>query len=99
MTLLLSVQDVSKSYDHRPLFTGLSLDLRPGERVGLVGPNGAGKSTLLKLMAGREEPDAGTRSVRRGPFLSNQHVCTGSPRAKLIRHYVEKMFLLACVEL
>jgi ABC transport system ATP-binding/permease protein len=66
MTLLLSVQDLSKSYGHRPLFAGLSLDLRVGERVGLVGPNGAGKSTLLKLMAGREEPDAGTRSVRRG---------------------------------
>src|SRR5579884_3740421 len=66
MTLLLTVQNLSKSYDHRPLFAGLSLDLRAGERVGLVGPNGAGKSTLLKLMAGREEPDAGTRSVRRG---------------------------------
>src|SRR5690349_12024408 len=66
MTLLLSVQDLSKSYGHRPLFAGLSLDLRAGERVGLVGPNGAGKSTLLKLLAGRGEPDAGTRSVRRG---------------------------------
>src|SRR5437763_706984 len=66
MTLLLSVRDLTKSYGHRPLFTGLSLDLRAGERVGLVGPNGAGKSTLLKLMAGREDADAGTRSVRRG---------------------------------
>src|SRR6516162_1597679 len=66
MTLLLSVQDLTKSYGHRPLFAGLSLDLRAGERVGLVGPNGAGKSTLLKLMAGREDPDAGTRSLRRG---------------------------------
>src|SRR5215471_7465290 len=66
MTLLLSVRDLTKSYGHRPLFAGLSLDLRAGERVGLVGPNGAGKSTLLMLMAGREEPDAGTRSVRRG---------------------------------
>src|SRR6516162_11097349 len=66
MTLLLSVQELSKSYGHRPLFAGLSLDLRAGERVGLVGPNGAGKSALLRLMAGREGPDAGTRSVRRG---------------------------------
>src|SRR5262245_54935070 len=66
MTLLLSVQDLTKSFGHRPLFAGLSLDLRACERVGLVGPNGAGKSTLLKLMAGCEEPDAGTRSVRRG---------------------------------
>src|SRR5262249_17835376 len=42
-----------------------SLDLRVGQRVGLIGPNGSGKSTLLKLLAGREEPDDGARSVRR----------------------------------
>ena len=65
MTLLLSVQGLTKSYGPRPLFADLSLDLRAGERVGLIGPNGSGKSTLLKLLAGREEPDAGTRSVRR----------------------------------
>src|SRR4051794_38499006 len=66
MTLLLSAQGLSKAYGPRPLFTDLSLDLRAGERVGLIGPNGAGKSTLLRLLAGREEPDAGTRSLRRG---------------------------------
>ena len=66
MSLLLSVQGLSKSYGPRPLFTDLSLDLRAGERVGLIGPNGAGKSTLLKLLAGSEDPDDGTRSARRG---------------------------------
>ncbi|MSQ97015.1 MAG: ABC transporter ATP-binding protein [Gemmataceae bacterium] len=66
MTLLLSVQGVSKRFGPRPLFTDLSLDLRAGERLGLIGPNGSGKSTLLKLLAGRDEPDAGTRSLRRG---------------------------------
>src|SRR5262249_11239648 len=40
-------------------------DLRAGERVGLIGPNGAGKSTLLRLLAGREDPDAGTIATRR----------------------------------
>lgn len=66
MTLLLSVQGISKRFGPRPLFSNLSLDLRAGERLGLIGPNGSGKSTLLKLLAGREEPDSGTRSVRRG---------------------------------
>src|SRR5207244_2734345 len=55
-----------KGYGPRPLFTDLSLDLRAGERVGLIGPNGSGKSTLLRLLAGLEEPDAGTRTQRRG---------------------------------
>src|SRR5947209_13377643 len=65
MTVLLSVQGLAKGYGPRPLFTDLALDLRAGERVGLIGPNGSGKSTLLRLLAGIEEPDAGTRSLRR----------------------------------
>jgi ATP-binding cassette subfamily F protein uup len=65
MTVLLSAQGLTKAYGPRPLFADLTLDLRAGERVGLIGPNGAGKSTLLRLLAGREEPDAGIRSLRR----------------------------------
>jgi ATP-binding cassette subfamily F protein 3 len=40
--------------------------IAPGERVGLVGPNGAGKTTLLRLVAGRDEPDRGTVTRKRG---------------------------------
>src|SRR5437764_8223836 len=65
MTVLLSAQNLTKAYGPRPLFAGLSLDLCAGERVGLIGPNGSGKSTLLRLLAGLEEPDTGTRSLRR----------------------------------
>jgi ATP-binding cassette subfamily F protein uup len=65
MTVLLSVQDLTKSFGPRPLFADLSLDLSAGERVGLIGPNGSGKSTLLRLLAGLDEPDAGSRSLRR----------------------------------
>src|SRR3954471_10405505 len=69
MTVLLSVQGLTKGFGPRPLFTDLSLDLRAGERVGLIGPNGSGKSTLLRLLAGLEEPDTGIRSLRRGARL------------------------------
>src|SRR5262249_2713674 len=65
MTVLLSVQGLTKRFGPRPLFTDLSLDLRAGERVGLIGPNGSGKSTLLRLLASREDADGGTRSLRR----------------------------------
>jgi ATP-binding cassette subfamily F protein uup len=71
MTVLLSVQGLTKGYGPRPLFTDLSLDLRAGERVGLIGPNGSGKSTLLRLLAGREEPDAGSRTLRRTARLGH----------------------------
>jgi ATP-binding cassette subfamily F protein uup len=65
MTVLLSGNGLSKAYGPRPLFADLSIELRVGERVGLIGPNGAGKSTLMRLLAGREQPDAGQRTQRR----------------------------------
>jgi macrolide transport system ATP-binding/permease protein len=41
------------------VLTGVSLSVRPGERLGIVGDNGSGKSTLLRLLAGVERPDEG----------------------------------------
>ncbi|HYG61326.1 MAG TPA: ABC-F family ATP-binding cassette domain-containing protein [Thermoanaerobaculia bacterium] len=64
--LLLSCESISKQFGIRPLFQNLSFGLFEGDRVGLVGPNGSGKSTLLKILAGLEEPDTGTRSLRKG---------------------------------
>lgn len=65
MSLLLSCQGLTKSYGPRPLFSGISLGISEGERMGLIGPNGSGKSTLLKLWAALEKPDAGDVSRRR----------------------------------
>ena len=65
-TLLLSCDSVGKGFGARPLFENLSFGISEGDRVGLIGPNGSGKSTLLKVLAGIEEPDSGTRSLRRG---------------------------------
>lgn len=64
-TMLLSCESISKRYGVTPLFSDLSLGLCEGDHVGLIGPNGSGKSTLLKILAGLDEPDSGTRAVRR----------------------------------
>jgi len=80
--MLLSCESLTKSYGVNPLFADLSLGLAEGDHVGLIGPNGSGKSTLLKILAGLEEPDRGTRSLRRQvrigyvpqePLFAEQH--------------------------
>lgn len=55
-----SLRDVVKGYGGTPALGPVSLDIFPGELVGLRGPNGAGKSTLLKVLAGLLSPDSGS---------------------------------------
>jgi ATP-binding cassette subfamily F protein uup len=64
MALLLNAQGLAKSHG-APLFRDLSLAISEGDRIGLIGPNGSGKSTLLRILAGREQPDAGEVAVRK----------------------------------
>jgi len=56
----LAARSISKSYGDTAVLNGLSLSVTPASRIGVVGPNGIGKSTLLRVLAGIEEPDAGT---------------------------------------
>ncbi|MEU1121240.1 MULTISPECIES: ABC-F family ATP-binding cassette domain-containing protein [unclassified Streptomyces] len=59
MPTQISLHGVTKTRGERLLLDGVSLAIRPGERIGVVGENGAGKSTLLHLMSGDERPDEG----------------------------------------
>ncbi|CAH1218052.1 Energy-dependent translational throttle protein EttA [Paenibacillus auburnensis] len=54
------LDQISKSYGSRVLFTGASDILRYGETTALIGGNGAGKSTLLRMILGQEAPDSGS---------------------------------------
>jgi ATP-binding cassette subfamily F protein uup len=56
---VLELRGLSKAFGEVPLFDGIDLVLRPGDRVGVVGDNGSGKSTLLKVILGQITPDAG----------------------------------------
>ena len=64
--VLLSCESLTKSFTSRPLFENLGFGISDGDHIGLIGPNGSGKTTLLKIVAGIEQPDSGTRAVRKG---------------------------------
>ncbi len=56
---MLNIHNLTVSFQGDDLFSGITFQLRSGDRIGLVGKNGAGKSTLLKILAGEQEYDAG----------------------------------------
>ncbi len=66
MAVLLSAQDLSKTFGTKTLFSGIALTLHDRERLALIGPNGSGKSTLLKMLAGLVSADLGQTTVRKG---------------------------------
>jgi ATP-binding cassette subfamily F protein 3 len=80
---MLRIEGLSKSYGGRRLLTGVDLQLRPDDRVGLVGRNGSGKTTLLRLVAGEEAADDGRVRLRKRARIGylRQEVEAGSDRA------------------
>jgi sulfate-transporting ATPase len=60
---VIEFKNVSKSFGDRLLVDNLSFKVPAGAIVGIIGPNGAGKSTLFRMIAGKEQPDAGEVSV------------------------------------
>lgn len=68
--MYLSAENIKKNYGMKQLLDGVTLYLSAGEKIGLIGVNGTGKSTFLKILAGAEEPDAG--SVRLDPTFESR---------------------------
>lgn len=103
---MLRIQDVSKSYGKQVLFEGASLQMLPGERLGLIGRNGFGKSTLLRLILKEENPDEGIiatpKNYRIGHLAQHIHftqptvleeTCLGLPPEEEWDHYKAEAIL------
>ena len=73
---MIQLQEISKSFGQRVLFSEVNIVLGPKERVGLVGRNGMGKSTLFKIIQGEENADGGHIAIPKGYSLGalEQHL-------------------------
>lgn len=68
--ILLTAQNISKTYMERKVLDGVSFYLNEGDKVGIIGINGMGKSTLLKILAGAVEADSGDIIRTKGTRIS-----------------------------
>ena len=80
--MILAAENISKAYTLKTLLDGATLYVEDGDKMGVIGVNGTGKSTLLKVLAGLEEPDAGSvsrgRNVRVGYLPQNPEFRPGA---------------------
>ncbi len=63
---LLALKEITKTYGEKILFRDLSFGISKGEKIALVANNGIGKSSLLKIITGKDEPDSGEISIKKG---------------------------------
>jgi ATP-binding cassette subfamily F protein 3 len=66
---MLSVNNISKSYNTRYLFSDISFTISVKDRIAVIGQNGTGKTTLFEIISGNISPDSGSVSVRRGTSI------------------------------
>ena len=67
--MVLSLQNIGKSFGEMVVLQGIDATVEQGERIGIVGENGAGKTTLLKIFCGEYQPDEGEMQLTRGVTL------------------------------
>jgi len=73
MKHILSLQNISKSFDKTKVLEDISLDIDKGKIISLLGKSGSGKTTLLNIIAGFEKSDNGTMSLNNKIIFDKNH--------------------------
>ncbi|MBJ8107173.1 MULTISPECIES: ribosomal protection-like ABC-F family protein [Bacillus cereus group] len=66
-----SVNNITKSFGGNIIFENISLEIKNGERIGLVGRNGSGKTTVFQLLTGMESVDVGAIHMKKGTRIGH----------------------------
>jgi phospholipid/cholesterol/gamma-HCH transport system ATP-binding protein len=77
------LHDVHKRYGRRDVLMGVSLDIEPGKKLGLIGPAASGKSVILKLICGLEQPDRGQIEVLGEDVVGKRETQLGELRKRV----------------
>lgn len=84
----LSVENLSKSFGLKTLFSGLTFGLSRGDKTALIAKNGTGKSTLLRILAKQEPQDSGLLSIRNGLRIGYLEQDPALDPKKTIREFI-----------
>ena len=91
MNPALQIDDVAVQFGGVSAVDGVSLQVMPGEFVGLIGPNGAGKTTLIRIIAGLIKPDRGG-VVLNGVDISREPTAVRVRRGLVLTHQIVRPF-------
>ncbi len=90
--IVMTIQNLKKSFGGNEVLHNVSLVLREGDRLGLVGVNGCGKTTLLKILAGLDRQDEGSIALAKGfriGYLAQQNEV---PRGKTVYEVLDDVY-------
>ncbi|MES2199790.1 MAG: metal ABC transporter ATP-binding protein [Chlamydiota bacterium] len=98
---VISLQDVSFSYEKTPILEQVTLSIEEGEFVGVFGPNGGGKTTLLRLLMGFLNPNKGKVSLLgTSPIQARTHIGYVPQATKVDKQFpitVEEVVQMGCL--
>ena len=83
MTATLSFRDATLAFGSRTLWSGLTLDVAPGEFIAILGPNGSGKTSLLKVVLGQQQLTGGSLTFDGAPIRRGNGRIGYIPQQKL----------------